>query len=139
MLYAHAEEVAETCDLPVQTTCDDRACIAMVVGPDLDSPTGWAELLASSPRFVASTALRDLGIPTSALPCGQAISGLVDGRAIRSVELEDGTEVWCTVQGDAAVGVRMCSEQAAAAVGLSAARFDDPDLRRLQFDRTEPR
>jgi hypothetical protein len=53
------------------------------------------------------------------------------------IELADGGEVWCMVRGDRGRGGELCDELAAAEVGLSAARFDDPTLRRLEFDRSE--
>ncbi|MBX2800876.1 MAG: hypothetical protein KTR31_24560 [Myxococcales bacterium] len=123
-----------SCGLPVRLTCPD-GCVVVVEGPDLDGPAGWARLLATSPRFVASTALRDLGVPTRSLPCGQAIDALLPSGEVRAVELPTGAEVWCG-------SPQPWSSQAAAACNAAAserspraARFDDPDVRILRFDR----
>lgn len=97
--------------------------------PDMDRITGWLGLLAHSPRFVLSTAARDLGLPVSGLPCGVA----VDGRAALALELDDGTEVWCSYDGDEARGRALCRALARPRIGALAARFEQPGLRRLSF------
>ncbi len=121
--------VSDACDLPLAKACDGATCVAVATMPDLDSITGWLSIVATSPRFVASTAARDLGVPARGMPCGLA----VDGLEALAVELRDGTEVWCVVDGDERAGRALCEALAAPAIGDAAARFHDPALRRLRF------
>ena len=130
-----AEAVIAACDLPIEVRCTEGTCASVVSGPDLDGPLGWLRLLGSRPRFVVSAGLRDLGVPPAALPCGVAIDALLPSGEVAAVELADGTEVWCSVEGDEEVGVALCDEAATDRAGLQAARFSDPDLRRLTFAR----
>jgi hypothetical protein len=129
-LVRSAREVQASCDLPIDTRCDDRACAALVTGPDLDRVEGWVRIALERPRFVGSVALRDLGVPADALPCGAAVDQL--GKVL-AVELDDGREVWCTVDGDDAAGRALCDGLARERVGEEAARFGDPHLRVLAF------
>ncbi len=128
------------CDLPLHSACADETCVALVVSPDLDQLQGWIRVAIERPRFVASAALRDLGIPADALPCGQAIDAFTSTSEVRAVELPDGTELWCVVQRAAGEpwtpqSQASCGALAHSAVGTDRTAFDDPDLRRLQFDR----
>ncbi len=112
----------------------------LLQGPDLDRPRGWLQLSLRSPAFVLSTALRDLGVPPTALPCGQAIADLAPSGQIAAVELDDGTEIWC-VAGDVrddpgreGQDRRLCDVVARDTVGAQAARFTEEGLRELSFD-----
>jgi hypothetical protein len=134
---AHAERVeavVTSCGLPVRTWCEGERCVALTIGPDLDRITGWAELVLDSPRFVLSTALRDVGVPTGALPCGGAIAGLVPGGSVPAIELADGTEVWCAAEPDS---LALCDAAAQAELGPEAVGFTAPDVRRLSFARND--
>jgi hypothetical protein len=128
---ARAADVARDCDLPVETACEGDACVALLRGPDLDGALGWLTLALSSPRFVASTALRDLGVGAGTLPCGAAIDGLLAGRGVPMIELADGTELWCAT--DAAGDTALCDRLARERFG--AAGFGRPGVRRLSFER----
>lgn len=134
-----AGAVLAACDLPVLTRCRGTTCVGLLTAPDLDRIEGWLRLGLDSPRFVASTALRDLGVPLGELPCGAAIDRLLADTGARGVELPDGTEVWCTIddseraQGWRATGDALCSELATERVGEQAARFAEPRLRELDL------
>ena len=128
-----AEAVASACDLAVQTRCDGETCAAVVTMPDLDRLTGWLSLSLRSPRFVLSTAARDLGVPIDGMPCGVAVERLVSEAGVRAVELPDGTEVWCTVDGDPDAGRGLCRALAADRIGGAADRFTGDALRELSF------
>jgi hypothetical protein len=88
-----------------------------------------------SPRFVASTALRDLGMPVDFMPCGGAIERLVQGGSVPAVELPDGTEVWCAAESPEELA--LCDEAAVARLGPGAFGFSSPDVRRLTFVRVQ--
>ena len=126
-----AEEVTRACDLPVETTCEDGACVALLHGPDLDHALGWIGLVLTSPRFVASTLLRDVGVDAETLPCGAAIEDFVaHGDEVPMIELADGTELWCATDG--AGDTALCDRAAAERYGASG--FAVPGVRRLSFD-----
>jgi hypothetical protein len=127
--------VQASCDLDLAVACEGGGCAALVVAPDLDGVGGWVQLAVTSPRFVLSTLARDLGVPASGLPCGSAVARLVEDRPITSVELADGTELWCTVTGERAAGLAWCRAEAARRLGVEVA-FDRPGLRELTFDRS---
>lgn len=135
------EAVAQRCGLTPTSTCAGTTCASVVTGPDLDRPWGWLQLSWQSPSFVLNTALRDLGLPPAALPCGQAIDALTHSGGIRAVELPDGTEIWCVAddQGDdpaqrQRIG-QLCDTLARELEGDRAARFTEDGLRQLSFDR----
>jgi hypothetical protein len=128
---AVAAAVARSCGLDPRVACEGDACVALAEAPDLDRATGWARMVLAHPRFVASTALRDLGVPATALPCGDAIAQLArltGSPDVGLVERTDGSEVWCA-------GPPAVCDAAAAALGLDAIGFDQPDARKLTFDR----
>ncbi len=128
---ASATEVARHCGLVPQVACDGPHCVALAEAPDLDAASGWAEMLVSHPRFVVSTALRDLGVPPTALPCGDAIASFdAGGQGAALVERPDGSEVWC-------VGPPDVCDAAASTLGLDAHGFGSPDIRRLHFHRPD--
>lgn len=128
--------VASTCGLALQPTCQGGTCVALLVMPDMDHVGGWVQVGFGSPTFVASTALRDLGVPSRHLPCGRAVEALTARGGIEAVELPDGTEVWCTLDDtDTRPGWReralaLCS--ALAARQVPGARFEGR-LRPLDF------
>lgn len=126
---ARSARVARDCGLPLRIRCGSDGCVSLLVGPDLDRPTGWLSLVAERPAFVASVALRDLGVPGEGLPCGAAIAAL--GASVRAVELADGTEIWCAA--DVAAPGPACDAAAEAWFGPEAARFDAPGIRVLRF------
>jgi hypothetical protein len=128
-------EVALRCDLPIDVVCGERACVGVLVGPDLDRLSGWVSLVAHSPRFVLSTVARDLGVPAGATPCGAAVSELARGGGVAAVELPDGTEIWCTSTGPQDAGQALCSDVARERLGPEAARFGEPRVRQLAFER----
>lgn len=131
---ARAREVRRACDLDLAIACRGATCVAVTAAPDLDGPWGWAALAVSSPRFVASTALRDLGVPSPGLPCGQAIARFVGDDGV--IAATSGTEeVWCGVDGDAEAGRALCGALARVRHGLPAGGFSNPSLRRRTFDK----
>lgn len=106
-----AAEVAARCDLPIRTRCDGDACAGLLVAPDLDRLWGWARLVWTSPRFVATTAGRELGVPLAGMPCSGAVEELVsapNAHGVLAIEHPDGTEVWCAVSGDPARALALC-------------------------------
>jgi len=122
--------VESSCDLQVDRACDGRGCVLLLAAPDLDRPEGWAEMVWRSPRFVASTALRDLGVPPGWMPCGTALGAL--GADTLTVEQRDGTELWCTGEGpEGQLPAALCEEVALRRYG--AGGFDQPGVRRLSF------
>lgn len=123
--------VAGSCGLVPRVACEGDACVALAEAPDLDRASGWVQMVVAHPRFVASTALRDLGVPAPALPCGDAIgrlARLTGSPDVGLVERTDGSEVWCA-------GPPAVCDEAAAALGLDAIGFNQPGARRLTFDR----
>ena len=137
---ARADAVVQRCGLRLVSDCRGPTCVSLLQGPDLDRPRGWLQLSLRSPAFVLSTALRDLGVPPTALPCGQAIADLAPSGQIAAVELDDGTEIWC-VAGDVrddpgreGQARRLCDVVARDTVGAQAARFTEEGLRELSFD-----
>lgn len=134
-----AEEVRDACGLDVRTTCDGDVCVAVTTAPDLDHITGWVRLLGQAPRFVLSAAARDLGVPTDLLPCGVAIAGLPAEAGTATVELPDGTEIWCTPTGRgqpwSAAQRTLCHAAAIDLLGQQGADFTAEHLRILVFDR----
>lgn len=127
-----ADDVRASCDLPLDVRCDDAACVGVLTAPDLDRIDGWVSLVFRSPRFVLSTAARDLGVPSRMLPCGSAVAALVGDHGVDAVELADGTEIWCTVTGAVDAGRALC-DAVAAERGRADARFGAEGLRRLAF------
>ncbi len=119
------EAVAASCGLDAQPVCEGATCVVLLEMPDMESPLGWAEVLWRSPRFVLSTAARDLGLSEDLLPCGVAIDGLSGGATV--VESPGGEELWCTGDGP---GVEALCEQVSGVEGFAA-----PDARRLSFRR----
>jgi hypothetical protein len=132
---ARAARVARSCGLGAVTRCRDGACVAALTMPDLDRLGGWVRLGFSSPRFVLSTVARDLGVPPRILPCGTAVAELVGEGTVRTVELPDGDEVWCAVEGEPEQANTLCDTLAEERAGARAARFSEPGLRQLSFDR----
>lgn len=128
-----ADRVRTSCDLALDTRCDDQACAGVLAAPDLDRLDGWLELVFRSPRFVLSTAARDLGVPPDALPCGAAVEALVREGGVTAVELPDGTEVWCTVTGSVDAGRALCDALTADLRGADDPGFRAEGLRRLEF------
>lgn len=131
---ARAADVRDACDLDLDLRCDERACAGVLTAPDLDRLGGWLTFVFASPRFVLSTAARDLGVPPRVLPCGSAVEQLVGTSGVTAVELEDGTEVWCTTSGETAAGQALC-DALAAEHGRPEVGFGATGLRRLTFDR----
>jgi len=124
--------VEASCDLAPHQACDDRGCVLLLAMPDLDSPLGWAQMIWRSPRFVASTAARDLGVPPGSIPCGTAIAAL--GADTLAVEQVDGSELWCTgTRPDGTLPTGLCDDEALARYGVRG--FSDPGVRRLSFRR----
>jgi hypothetical protein len=119
--------LATECDLRPDLVCEGPTCVVVMAMPDMESPWGWVQVAARSPRFVASTAARDLGLGPDLLPCAHAIDGLSGGAAV--VEQPDGREVWCTGTGPK-VGA-LCDTVAGQRLGVTG--FDAPDVRRLSF------
>lgn len=120
-----ATAVHDACDLDLDTTCDADGCVALIEGPDLDGLAGWLSVIPSRPRFVASVALRDVGVAPAWLPCGDAVARLApDG--VWAAEQADGREVWCA--GD----VARCDAAAAARFGTRPGSFG-PSTRRLRL------
>lgn len=138
---AGVAEVHASCGLPVHTRCDAAGCAAVVAAPDLDAFGGWLRLLTRSPRFVLQTAARDLGLPTGLLTCGQALTALSADGSTASVELPDGTEIWCLPTDPTGRTSwdedqrRLCARAAAEHAGTEVPGFDAPSLRRLRFHR----
>jgi hypothetical protein len=130
-----ATEIHDQCELDLQFACDGSACAAMMVAPDMDQLGGWLQLAWRSPRFVLSTVARDLGVPASGMPCGSAVGGLLGERGVAAVELADGTELWCAIDGQEDAGYGWCRDEAARRLGVDV-RFDGPSVRRLVFDRS---
>ena len=93
--HEEVTHVATQCDLQLTLVCGDDACAVMGAAPDLDGPGGWVRMVWNSPRFAASTALRDLGVPATRLPCGDALDGLLAGAPTRQRVAADGGMVWC--------------------------------------------
>jgi len=119
------EAVAASCGLDAQPVCEGATCVVLLEMPDMESPLGWAEVLWRSPRFVLSTAARDLGLSEDLMPCGVAIDGLSGGATV--VESPGGEELWCTGDGP---GMEALCEQVSGVEGFAA-----PDARRLSFRR----
>ena len=133
---ARVADVAGGCGLEAVPRCGEGACVAVMAMPDLDRVTGWLELGMRHPTFVASTVARDLGVPPRTLPCGAAVSALVGEGTVRAVELDDGREVWCASDGDPDEAGALCDGLVQDVLHIdAAARFTDPALRRLEFDR----
>jgi hypothetical protein len=130
--------VQDACDLHTQTRCQGQVCAAVAVTPDLDRFGGWLAIATTSPRLVATTVARDLGLPVGALPCGAAVDALIGTGGIRALELPGGTEVWCTVDAPAgtseAAGRELCADIARSQVGQAADGLTEPDLRQLHLD-----
>ena len=124
-------DLTQRCGLVPTVVCDGARCVALAEAPDLDAASGWVQMAVQHPRFVASTAMRDLGVPATALPCGDAIAGLshaTEQEDVALVERADGSEVWCAGPTD------LC-DAAALELGLRAEGFARPDARRLRFQR----
>lgn len=131
--------LTEHCGLAVEQACDGEVCVALTEAPDLDSPLGWAQMLTEQPRFVANTALRDLGMRAGSLPCGAAIDSLTAGFGAAMVERSDGSEVWCAIDSASQVPgwqarARALCDRTAAVLGWSASGFTDPGARILRFN-----
>lgn len=132
-----AQAVADTCGLPVQVRCAGAACAAVLTMPDMDRPTGWLALTLRSPRFVLSTAARDLGVPPVATPCGAAVERLLVDPVV-ALELADGSEVWCAAARADAESRALCAALATPMIGARAAAFVDEPLRELSFSPGSP-
>ena len=132
---ARVDAVTASCGLAIDTVCRDGRCVAISVGPDLDRLEGWVTLVATSPRFVLSTALRDLGVPGGLMPCGGAIAALTQSGSVPAVELPDGTEVWCAAEQEDREALALCDVAATERVGAAVAGFQRQDVRRLTFSR----
>jgi len=138
---ARVDRARASCGLPVRTHCDATGCAAIVASPDLDRLGGWLRLLGRHPRFVFQTAARDLGLPDDLLSCGQAVEALAADGATASVELPDGTEIWCLPTDPSgrttwdADQRALCARAAADHAGRPVSGFDAPSLRRLRFRR----
>jgi hypothetical protein len=63
------------------------------------------------------------------------VAALVGEGSVRTVELPSGEEVWCAVEGDEDEADGLCDALAADRAGAAAARFREPALRRLEFER----
>ncbi|MEZ4321299.1 MAG: hypothetical protein R3F61_27735 [Myxococcota bacterium] len=136
---ARAGALEDACDLDVHVACGGDLCVALTESPDLDGPLGWAELALSRPRFVASTALRDLGLPAGRIPCGDAIGAVTRDLGAIQRERPDGTEVWCAIDsgsraGDWESGARALCDAAARSLDLGVEGFADPRARVLRFE-----
>lgn len=135
MFAERAASVRAACDLDLAIACGGSTCVGVTQAPALDGPLAWAALAWASPRFVASAALRDLGVPAPGLPCGAAIEAFA-GDGVIAAPLPDGTEAWCAIAGDPLAGRALCGAVARARYGPPGARLSDPGLRRRTFDKS---
>lgn len=120
----------EGCDLPVESICDGNDCVILLHAPDLDGFSGWIDMATESPRFVVTTAARDLGFEPAWTPCGAAIGDIPN--EILMIELSSGQQLWCAgTNGHNWAGV--CDAYAMDTYGESG--FTRPGVRRLQFRR----
>jgi len=125
------EDVAASCGLEARPFCQGGACVALARMPDLDHLTGWFSMAFRNPRFVWSVARRDLGIPEEVLSCGVALEHL---ERVATVELPDGSEIWCTFDGSESQAA-LCDRAASQRYGLAGSEFQRSDLRYLSFSR----
>jgi len=125
-----AAAAEQACGLGAEPVCEGSDCVLLMEAPDLDRLLGWARMAWRSPRFVASAAARDLGVPPPWIPCGAALGALQADTL--TVERPGEAELWCTGAGPTGKVPRdLCEAEAQRRFGRGG--FTEPGLRRLSF------